>query len=92
MKLTSQGENPLLLPRRSFLMRSAGLVGATAMPVPAWAKGISMGEAAKGFGTLSGEDIRLDIQRSHYSTGNRSGHAVTVNGSVPGPLIRLREG
>ncbi|GAA4643425.1 copper resistance system multicopper oxidase [Pontixanthobacter gangjinensis] len=73
-------------------MGTAGLIGATALPVPAWAKGVSMQHAAKGFGTMSGEDIRLDIQNSHYSTGGRSGHAQTVNGSVPGPLIRLKQG
>ncbi|WP_114520285.1 copper resistance system multicopper oxidase [Altererythrobacter sp. ZODW24] len=80
------------LPRRGFLVGTAGLVGATALPVPVWAKGDSMQHAAKGFGTMSGEDIQLDIGRSQYSTGDRSGHAVTVNGSVPGPLIRLKEG
>ncbi len=32
------------------------------------------------------------IADHHFSTGARSGHAIAVNGSVPGPLIRLREG
>ena len=36
--------------------------------------------------------IDLTIDNHHFSTGGRSGHAIAVNGSVPGPLIRLREG
>ena len=92
MKRTSHDKIAPQIQRRSFLMGTAGLVGAAALPVPAWAKGMSMQQAAKGFGTMSGEDIRLDIQNSQYATGGRSGHAVTVNGSVPGPLIRLKEG
>ncbi len=51
-----------------------------------------MAHAAKGFGELSGEDIALSIGDAHFITGGRSGHAFAVNGSVPGPLIRLREG
>ena len=51
-----------------------------------------MGEASKGFGTLSGQDIQLDIGHARFATGERGGHAFAVNGSVPGPLIRLKEG
>lgn len=58
--------------------------------MPSWAQG--MGAARKGWDELSGEDIHLSIGESHFATGNRAGHAITVNGSVPGPLIRLREG
>ncbi|MBV1918003.1 MAG: multicopper oxidase domain-containing protein, partial [Sphingomonadaceae bacterium] len=78
--------------RRHFLTTSAGLIAASALPLPAWAQGNGLTPAQKGFGTLSGEDIHLSIGRSHFSTGGRSGHAVTVNGMLPGPLIRLREG
>merc|ERR1711960_92965 len=45
-----------------------------------------------GFGEVSGEDIELAIRNHHFNTGARSGHAVAVNGTVPGPLVRLREG
>lgn len=41
---------------------------------------------------LSGESIALTVGESHFSTGGRSAHAVTVNGTLPAPLIRLREG
>jgi len=51
-----------------------------------------MPHAHKGFGDLAGEDIKLSIGDAHFATGGRSGHAFAVNGTVPGPLIRLREG
>jgi CopA family copper-resistance protein len=79
------------LDRRRFLATSA-LLGASALPMPAWAKGAGLTHAEKGFGTLTGEDIHLSIGRTHFATGGRSGHAVTVNGTLPGPLVRLREG
>ncbi len=92
MTISSRSPNRLSIPRRKFLAGSAALVGAAQMTIPAWARGESLTHAGKGSGTVSGEDIRLSIGRSHYSTGGRSGHAVTVNGTVPGPLVRLREG
>ncbi len=51
-----------------------------------------MAQAGRGFGELSGDDIRLTIADHSFATGGRSGHAFAVNGTVPGPLIRLREG
>ncbi len=67
-------------------------MAAAGLAVPAWARGQSLTHAAKGFGELSGDVIDLTIDNHHFSTGGRSGHAIAVNGSVPGPLIRLREG
>ena len=43
-------------------------------------------------GELSGNTIDLTIAESHFSVDGKVGKAVTVNGTVPGPLIRLREG
>lgn len=76
----------LALPRRTFLAGALGL-GAAGL-FPAWATSGSAGIGA----TLSGEDIRLAIGHSHFTTGGRTGHAITVNGTLPAPLIRLREG
>jgi CopA family copper-resistance protein len=42
--------------------------------------------------TLAGPDIALGIGHQSFSAGGKTAHAVTVNGSLPGPLIRLREG
>ena len=78
--------------RRTVLSSLASLGAYAALPVPAWANGTHAHEARRGFGTLAGEDIALAIGDARFSTGARSGHAVAVNGTVPGPLIRLREG
>ncbi|AOL22104.1 copper-resistance protein, CopA family [Erythrobacter litoralis] len=80
------------LSRRHLIASTAGLAAAAALPMPGWAKGRSLTRAAQGFGTLTGEDIALTIGEHHFMTGARAGHAIAVNGSVPGPLIRLREG
>ncbi len=42
--------------------------------------------------TLRGEVIDLDISESRFTVGGRSAQAMTINGTVPGPLIRLKEG
>ena len=80
------------LSRRHLIKSTAALAAASALPLPAWAKGQSLSHARKGFGEVSGEDIELAIGNHHFATGNRSGHAVAVNGTIPGPLVRLREG
>ncbi|MGE0530783.1 MAG: copper resistance system multicopper oxidase [Hyphomonadaceae bacterium] len=55
---------------------------------PAWAQTHAHGLSP----TLSGEDIALTVARMHLNLEGRAGHAVGINGTVPGPLIRLREG
>ncbi|HSM53260.1 MAG TPA: copper resistance system multicopper oxidase [Erythrobacter sp.] len=80
------------LSRRRLITSTVGLAAAASLPVPAWAKGASLPHARRGFGELSGEDIHLSIGDHHFMTGTRSGHAHAVNGTVPGPLIRLQEG
>ena len=85
--------------RRHFF-RAAALTGgglALSQALPAWAASghgamAGMPAASTSPGTLSGEDIALTIGHSAFTVGGRSGHAVTVNGSLPAPLIRLREG
>ena len=83
---------PISLNRRHMITSTVGLAAAASLPVPVWAKGASNPHAQKGFGELSGEDISLKIADHHFLTGGRAGHAVAVNGSVPGPLLRLKEG
>ena len=81
-----------MLDRRRFITSTAGLAAATSLPMPLWAKAGALTHATNGFGELSGHDIRLSIDNHHFTTGSRGGHAIAVNGTVPGPLIRLREG
>ncbi|KMS51867.1 copper-binding protein [Novosphingobium barchaimii LL02] len=61
---------------------------------PGWARSGTSGivHAGTDSGVLSGNSIALQIGESHFATGGRSGHAVTVNGTLPAPLLRLREG
>ncbi|WP_394726826.1 copper resistance system multicopper oxidase [Altererythrobacter sp. GH1-8] len=80
------------LDRRRLITSTASLAAAASLPMPAWAKGEAMPHARNGFGELSGEDIYLEIADHHFMTGGRAGHAFAVNGTVPGPLIRLKEG
>ncbi|MFC7497738.1 copper resistance system multicopper oxidase [Enterovirga sp. GCM10030262] len=58
---------------------------------PAWARSGTPGLAPR-LPTLSGEDIRLKVAHSPFTVGGRTGHAITLNGVLPAPLIRLREG
>jgi CopA family copper-resistance protein len=85
--------------RRSIL---GGLgAGASLLAVPAWAQGHSMhgGGSAKGgplipagFDEVRGPAIDLTVGSGHRIVQGRRGPGVAVNGSVPGPLIRLTEG
>ena len=46
----------------------------------------------QGFDEVSGSSIDLTIAEGRRMVQGRRGHGVAVNGSVPGPLIRLKEG
>jgi len=82
-----------LLGRRAVLAGGAALAGAAALaPLPpVWARAVSRG-LAPDMPTLAGEEIALTIGRSPFAVGGRTGHAVTVDGMLPAPLIRLKEG
>lgn len=79
------------LNRRAFLGGGVALAAAAGLR-PTWAHSVSQGVAAKAEGTLSGEDIRLVVDRTRFSVDGRPGHAVAINGTIPAPLIRLKEG
>ena len=79
---------------RRRLLRGAGLgAGGLALAawMPAWAQSVSPG-LAPDLPTVSGEDIRLRIARQRMAIDGRQYRAIGVNGTVPAPLIRLREG
>jgi CopA family copper-resistance protein len=59
---------------------------------PAWAQTVSHGSAAKGFNTLTGNELAITIANSALQVDGRLAHAVTMNGTIPGPLLRLKEG
>lgn len=70
-------------------MAGGGL--ALAAYFPAWAQPVSGGIAA-GLPEVSGEDITLRIARMAMTIDGRRSPAIGINGTVPAPLIRLREG
>jgi len=74
------------LDRRQMLGVAAGL-GASGL-LPAWARA-GVGKTPD---VLSGEEIALTIGHAAVTIDGKPGHAVAVNGTVPGPLIRLKEG
>ncbi|MBB6123428.1 copper resistance system multicopper oxidase [Sphingobium subterraneum] len=80
---------------RRNLLRSA-LFGSGALAMnslfPAWAKTGTHGLASKDRTVLSGESLALTIARKDFQLDGRVGHAVTANGTLPAPLIRLKEG
>jgi CopA family copper-resistance protein len=45
-----------------------------------------------GFGVLTGQEIGLTVGDGLREVGGRRGLGVAVNGTVPGPLLRLQEG
>lgn len=79
--------------RRSLIRGTAGVAGALALSraFPAWAQSGTAG-LAPAPDVLSGEQIALTVAEGHFQTGGRSAHAVMINGTLPAPLIRLKEG
>lgn len=75
------------LSRRALLV-GGGLAGLAAW-MPGWAQRVSAGVPLP---TVSGDDIRLTIARQSMTIDGRVMQAIGINGTVPGPLIRLREG
>lgn len=90
---------------RRQLISALGAASAVAA-APAWAQGHSIRSGhgghgghsrggpriPAGFGELSGEVIDLTVGSGHRIVEGRRGPGIAVNGTVPGPLIRLREG
>jgi len=79
---------------RRQLLRGATLTAgglAAAGWLPAWAQTVSPG-IVRPLPTLSGNDITLRIARMTMVLDGRKSNAIGVNGTVPAPLLRLREG
>jgi hypothetical protein len=79
--------------RRLLLKRAAalGLVAAVEHLVPAraWTSTYSISGSPA---PLSGEIIDLTIGEQLFCLDGRTGTAMTINGTIPGPIIRLKEG
>ncbi|ENZ78117.1 MULTISPECIES: copper resistance system multicopper oxidase [Caulobacter] len=75
------------LDRRTLLRGALGLSAAGLLP--GWAMAAQGGRSPE---ALSGDEIKLTVGHTMASIDGRTGHAVAVNGTIPGPLIRLKEG
>lgn len=77
-----------MLPTRRGVLTAACL----APLLPGWARPIARGHAATPAAELAGPDITLRIARQDLVVNGRRSAAIGINGQVPGPLLRLREG
>src|SRR5688500_4176649 len=79
--------------RRAFLKESGavGTLVALNSMLPAYARAGWIGVVAPTT-QLSGNVIDLTIAESPFRVNDRTATAMTINGTVPGPLLRLREG
>lgn len=79
---------------RRQMLRGAALAGgglALSAYMPAWAQTNSAGIITP-LPTVTGNDITLRIARQTMMIDGRASKAIGINGTVPAPLIRLREG
>ena len=75
---------------RRHLLQAAPL--AAAVPwLPAWAQPVSAGIAAP-LPMLTGPDVTLHVAHQMMTIDGKPQHAIGINGSVPAPLLRFREG
>ncbi len=81
------------LDRRALLRGTVAGGGVLALQglLPAWAQTGTTGLRSD-LPTLTGPNIALTVGRSDFTVNGRTGGAVTLNGVLPAPLIRLREG
>ena len=81
------------LDRRTLLrgMGAAGGTAALAAWFPAWAQPVSAG-IVRPLPTLEGTDIALRVGHHMMMIDGRKSHAIGINGTVPAPLVRLKEG
>ena len=77
-------------PRRRFIQSAAalGLLQAFRGLAPAHSQGVPGGELRVGGDRIAD----LVIARTPFGFGGRGGTAITINGTVPGPMLRFREG
>lgn len=82
-----------VIDRRRLLRGTAAAGGGLALAawLPAWAKTNAAGIVAP-LPEVAGQDIKLRIAHQMMTIDGRESHGIGINGTIPGPLIRLREG
>ncbi len=79
---------------RRQLLRGGSVIGgglALSTLLPGWAQSATAGSTPTP-PTLTGPNVDLRIGHSALRIDGKAAHAVTINGTVPGPLLRLKEG
>ncbi len=92
--IRERGDGVLMPSRRKFVQGVAvgGALGALGLSSRyAWA-GSAFDPSSSDLPTLSGTQFDLSIDRSPVNFTGRARSAFTVNGSLPAPLLRMREG
>lgn len=85
--------NQTKVDRRRFLQGTA-TVGSTLAfqaALPAWARS-GLSADLSGLRTLSGTQFDLHVAGARHSIDGKQGRAVLINGQLPAPLLRWREG
>ena len=79
--------------RRDLLRTGAslGVAGLAQQLLPPWARGAGA-SAATGLTTLSGTEFDLEVGHAALTIDGKAGEAIAINGHVPAPLLRWREG
>ena len=75
---------------RRALLKGAAIGGGALMLqpwLPAWAQPVSTG-----LPTLTGEDMHLRVGKDVLDIDGKPARAVNINGTVPAPLLRLKQG
>ncbi|WP_340693199.1 copper resistance system multicopper oxidase [Hyphomonas sp.] len=81
-----------MISRRKLLKSTlaTGTALSAASLLPAWARSFSDGNT--GLPTLAGTTFDLSVGKFPIRINGRAGEAIGVNGTVPAPLLRFREG
>ena len=79
--------------RRRLIHNAAtgGGLASLAALLPPWARSADLG-ATKGISPLEGNRYDLEIAESVVTIDGRKSKAITVNGQLPAPLLRWKEG
>lgn len=85
---------PVNLSRRRFVagLASSGVLATCGALLPAYARAATWGVAGPLSLRAAGEPMDLRVHRQDVAIGQRIGRMVALNGSAPGPLLRLKEG
>ena len=79
--------------RRQFIHSTAAAGAALGLQglLPVWARSASLADGT-GLQALTGTEFDLDIARTSVTIDGKRGRAITINGTIPAPLLRWREG